>query len=77
MLMREGAQSGEGQPFLVAKIPEVSLVTSPPWLLKVYEEGYDERTLINTQALARQVLSFERLWTKVDGMTAADISASS
>ncbi|KAJ7636849.1 hypothetical protein FB45DRAFT_907485 [Roridomyces roridus] len=65
-------QSGEGRPLLVAGIPEVSLVTSPPWLLKIYGKDFDERKLINTEALARQVLSFERIWDAADQMGASE-----
>ncbi|KAF7376705.1 hypothetical protein MSAN_00087500 [Mycena sanguinolenta] len=69
----EIAQSGEGLPLLKAGIPEVSLVTSPAWLLKFYDRGFDERTLVDTKALVRQVASFERLWNAVDGLSAEDL----
>ncbi|KAJ7067306.1 hypothetical protein C8F01DRAFT_1228022 [Mycena amicta] len=67
------AQSGEGLPLLRAGIPEVSLVTSPPWLIKIWDRGFDERTLIDTQALVRQVESLERVWTAVDALSVADL----
>ncbi|KAJ7208952.1 hypothetical protein GGX14DRAFT_365162 [Mycena pura] len=67
------AQPGEGLPLLNAGIPEVSLVTTPAYLTKIYDRGFDERTLVNTMALVRQVASFERLWSAVDEMSAEDL----
>lgn len=64
-------QPGEGQPFLAARIPEVSLVTSPSWLLKEWQEDFDERQLMDIMAAKRQVESFLRIWDTVDRMPAS------
>ncbi|KAF2104741.1 hypothetical protein NA57DRAFT_70948 [Rhizodiscina lignyota] len=65
-------QSGEGLPFLWNNIPEISLVTSPDWLLKLWPENFDERQLLDVTAAKRQVDSFLRIWRAVDGMERAD-----
>ena len=59
-------QPGEGQPFLAAGIPEISLVTSPSWLLKEWQEDFDERQLMDVGAMKRQINSFMRIWEIVD-----------
>ena len=61
-------QPGEGQPFLAVGIPEVSLVTSPSWLLKEWQDDFDERQLMDLCATKRQIDSFMRIWAAVDGM---------
>ncbi|KAH8653782.1 hypothetical protein BX600DRAFT_516021 [Xylariales sp. PMI_506] len=66
-------QSGEGLPFLWNNIPEISLCTSPEWILKVWPADFDERKLMDEQALIRQVQSFLRVWKAVDGMATADL----
>ncbi|KLU87968.1 hypothetical protein MAPG_06958 [Magnaporthiopsis poae ATCC 64411] len=63
-------QFGEGLPLLRAGIPEVSLVTAPSWLLKEFPTGFDERSLVDLDVLARQVASFERIWREADSMDA-------
>lgn len=66
-------QSGEGLPYLWNNIPEISLVTAPNWLLKIWPEDFDERQLMDEQALKRQVESFLSVWRAVDGMSAAEL----
>lgn len=66
-------QSGEGLPLLWNNIPEISLCTAPDWLLKVWPTDFDERQLMDTQAVKRQVESFLRVWRAVDGMTAKEL----
>lgn len=61
-------QPGEGLPLLWENIPEVSLVTSPEWTLKIWPEGVDERTLIDVEVAKRQIESFLRVWNAVDEM---------
>jgi hypothetical protein len=68
-----GEQSGEGLPFLWNDIPEISLVTAPNWLLKIWPEGFDERKLIDSQALRRQVESFLKVWRAVDSLPVAEL----
>lgn len=65
-------QPGEGLPFLWFEIPEISLVTSPDWLLKEWPQDFDERQLIDLDATKRQVKSFLRVWDLVDSMDAAE-----
>ena len=62
------SQSGEGSPFVNNKIPNVSLVTSPPYLLAEFPEDFDERQLIDLAAMARQIDSFMRIWAAFDTM---------
>lgn len=63
-------QFGEGLPFFWAGIPEVSLITSPSWLLNEFShlDDFDERQLIDLKSLERQVDSFVELWRTVDTM---------
>lgn len=66
------AQLGEGLPLWHARIPEISLVTAPPWLLKEFPKEFDERRLVDMHALRRQVDSFERIWRMADLMPRHD-----
>lgn len=61
-------QPGEGLPFLWNEVAEVSLVSSPDWLLKEWPEEFNQRQLIDVEVARRQVESFLRIWEKVDGM---------
>jgi hypothetical protein len=61
-------QAGEGLPFLWSQIPEISLVTSPSWLLKIWPLDFDQRQLVDLPAAKRQVESFLRIWKAVDAM---------
>ncbi|ETN44628.1 uncharacterized protein HMPREF1541_10298 [Cyphellophora europaea CBS 101466] len=63
-------QPGEGLPLLWHQIPEISLVTSPDWLLKEWPDLFDQRQLIDVAVTKRQVASFLRIWDRVDGMDA-------
>ncbi|KAH8879496.1 hypothetical protein GQ53DRAFT_755937 [Thozetella sp. PMI_491] len=64
------AQAGEGYPFYLFGIPNVSLVTNPSYLLQVFPTEFDQRQLIDNEALVRQVNSFLRLWHVMDTMPA-------
>ncbi|KAI6350994.1 hypothetical protein MCOR25_010227 [Pyricularia grisea] len=66
-------QFGEGLPFFWAGIPEVSLITSPSWLLNEFShlDNFDERQLIDLEALQRQVDSFVRVWRAADAVEVA------
>jgi hypothetical protein len=61
-------QAGEGLPFLWSQIPEISLVTSPSWLLKIWPPDFDQRQLMDLSAAKRQVDSFLRIWKAVDAL---------
>jgi hypothetical protein len=58
-------------PFFLKQIPEVSLVTSPTYLLAIFPEDFDERILIDVHAMKRQVDSFLRLWKIWDALPVA------
>lgn len=73
----EMPQAGEGYPFFLEGIPNFSLVTNPSYLLKIWCEGFDERGLVNLQAVERQVDSFVRVWSAIDGMSAEEIGVQS
>jgi len=66
------AQLGEGLPLLQAGIPEISLITIVSWLLNEFDDGFDERQLIDVEAAKRQVESFEKLWKAADGLKKED-----
>ncbi|KAF2674375.1 hypothetical protein BT63DRAFT_408570 [Microthyrium microscopicum] len=59
-------QGGEGLPFLWSQIPEISLVTAPSWLLKIWPEDFNQTQLMDIPAAKRQVDSFLRIWEAVD-----------
>lgn len=61
-------QPGEGLPFLWSEIAEVSLVTSPDWLLKEWPQEFDERQLMDVEVARRQIQSFLKVWAAVDQM---------
>ena len=65
-------QGGEGYPFFLVNIPNLSLVTNPSYLLKIWPKGFDEAQLVDMQALKRQVDSFLRIWKVMDGMSAEE-----
>jgi hypothetical protein len=66
-------QLGEGMPFLRAGIPEIALITAPTWLLNEFPRDFDERRLVNLEAVERQVASLETVWRIVDGMAVTEL----
>lgn len=70
-------QAGEGYPFYLEAIPNFSLVTNPNYLLKIWPEHFDERALVDVDAVKRQVDSFVRIWSMMDEMDAADFGTQS
>lgn len=63
-------QFGEGAPLTAQRIPNVALVTTPLYLLAEWRLG-NEVALVDMGALRRQIRSFQRLRTKIDGMESA------
>lgn len=61
---------GENYPFFLTAIPNVFLITAPDYLLKIWPEDFDEKELIDLEAMQRQVASFLRLWQAMDGLPA-------
>ncbi|KAL2212452.1 hypothetical protein CC79DRAFT_1379475 [Sarocladium strictum] len=47
---------GENYPFFLAAIPNVFLITAPDYLLKIWPEDFDEKELIDLEAMQRQVI---------------------
>ena len=64
------AQGGEGYPYFLYDIPNISLVTDPAYLLKIWPGNFDTTALVDLQAMQRQIQSFTRLWRVMDGMYA-------
>jgi hypothetical protein len=63
-------QSGEGEPFTLQKIPNMSLITTPLYLLAEWPQDFDERQLIDVRAVKRQVDSFLAIWRAMDTLPA-------
>ncbi|TKA26815.1 hypothetical protein B0A50_04261 [Salinomyces thailandicus] len=66
-------QGGEGYPFFLADIPNVSLVRNPSYLLKIWPAAFDEVQLVDLAAVKSQIESFKRVWRAIDEMSAEDI----
>lgn len=49
-------------------IPNMALVTSPLYLLAEFPPDFDERQLVDIDALKRQVDSFKGLWRDMDAL---------
>lgn len=64
----KGVQSGEGEPLTIVKVPNLSLITTPLYLLAEMPDDFDERTLINVSAMGRQIDSFMKIWDALDTM---------
>ena len=71
------AQAGEGYSFFLVDIPNISLVTNPSYLLKIWPKGFDEAQLVDLRAVQRQVASFLRIWRVMDGMSADEFGLQS
>lgn len=63
-------QAGEGLAFFLNDIPNISLVTAPIYLLKIWPRDFDQTRLIDIAAMDRQITSFQRLWKAMDSMAA-------
>ncbi|WP_370068513.1 hypothetical protein [Mycobacterium sp. MAA66] len=61
-------QLGEGQPLYLERIPNISLVTVPQYLLSTEPGDY-----VDVGLLARQVDSFARLLRRLDALPAASV----
>ena len=70
-------QAGEGYPFYLEDIPNFSLVTYPNYLLKIWPESFDERALVDLEAVKRQVDSFVQIWSLMDGMDTVEFGVQS
>jgi len=70
-------QAGEGYPFFLVDIPNISLITNPSYLLKIWPIDFDESKLINLKAMQRQVDSFMTIWRVMDGMAAEEFGMQS
>lgn len=68
----QDVQGGEGEALLQAGIPEISLVTNPAYLLKIWPDDFDQSRLVDLRAMQRQIDSFLAIWELMDGMSAAD-----
>ena len=65
----KGVQSGEGEPLTDVHIPNVSLVTVPLYLLAEMPNDFDEKQLIDVNAMKRKIDSFMRIWAAMDTMS--------
>ncbi|KAK5174230.1 uncharacterized protein LTR77_001310 [Saxophila tyrrhenica] len=73
----EGPQAGEGYPFYLVAIPNISLVTNPSYLLKIWPHSFDEKRLMDLHATRRQIDSFFRVWKGMDMMSAEEMGVQS
>ncbi|KAH8889979.1 hypothetical protein GQ53DRAFT_722371 [Thozetella sp. PMI_491] len=62
---------GENYPYFLVAIPNVFIITVPDYLLKIWPVDFDERQLIDLEAMERQITSFLRLWEAMDGLPAS------
>ncbi|OQV07001.1 hypothetical protein CLAIMM_11495 [Cladophialophora immunda] len=62
----KGVQSGEGEPFTVVKIPNMSMITSPLYLLAAWPDDFDESELVDLNAMKRQTESFLKIFDVMD-----------
>ena len=70
-------QAGEGYPFFLVDIPNLSLVTNPGYLLKIWPNSFNETQLVDLRAMQRQVESFMRVWKAMDSMAAEEFGTQS
>lgn len=66
----KGVQLGEGEPLTEYGVPNMALVTSPLYLVAEWPMDFDERQLVDIDALKRQVDSLKRLWSDLDTLPA-------
>ncbi|KAK6379370.1 uncharacterized protein PV06_02337 [Exophiala oligosperma] len=66
----KGVQTGEGEPLTDERIPNMSIITTPLYLLAEWPEDFDERQLVDIAAMSRQIDSFMRIWKVMDTMPA-------